>query len=149
MLPGGVYQPLHTDMGWKGAGEQDPRLLIVNYYVSSVQSTNGPIRMVPRTARFPVPPYRVIGNREPQWMKEATATGEPGYAIIRDPRSWHGGTPNTSSDARYMPNIEYVLNDAPVDEVYSTASLDQLAAGHWIAEFSNGERVTDASPATG
>ena len=30
-----------------------------------------------------------------------------GSVIIRDPRAWHGGTPNLSSMRRYLPNIEY------------------------------------------
>ena len=137
VLPGGVWQPLHTDLAWHGAGESSPRILIVNYYVSEVLPSSGPIRMVPGTARFPVPPHRVIGKHEPTWMKQALATGKPGYAVIRDPRGWHGGTPNTSSDPRYMPAIEFVMSDAPSDEIESTAALDQLSRGQWIAEFAN------------
>ena len=30
-----------------------------------------------------------------------------GTAIIRDPRAWHGGTPNLSNETRCMPNVEY------------------------------------------
>jgi hypothetical protein len=137
VLPGGVWQPLHTDLAWHGAGENPPRLLVVNYYVSDVLATSGPIRMVPGTARFPVPPHRVIGKREPAWMKQSIATGKPGYAVIRDPRGWHGGTPNTSDEPRYMPAIEFVMNGAPDDEIESTAALDQMSRGEWIAEFSN------------
>ena len=137
VLPGGEWQSLHTDLAWHGAGEEMPRILVVNYYVSEVRPTSGPIRIVPGTARFPVPPYRVLGKREPAWMRQAVATGKPGYAIIRDPRGWHGGTPNTSSDPRYMPAIEFVMNGAPRDEIESTAALDQLSRGEWIAEFSN------------
>jgi hypothetical protein len=137
VLPGGMSQALHNDLSWSGAGERTPRILIVNYYVSDVLPISGPIRIVPRTARFPIPPHRVIERFEPDWMKRATITGKPGYAVIRDPRSWHGGTPNTSTDPRYMPNIEYVVNAAPDDELESTATLDQLSRGRWIAEFAN------------
>lgn len=137
VLPGGTWQPLHNDMSWRAAGEQVPRVVIVNYYVSDVLPTSGPVRIVPGTARFPVPPYKVIGRFEPRWMKESVITGRPGYAVIRDPRAWHGGTPNTSTDTRYMPNIEYVLRDAPIDEVYGDTNLEQLSQGRWIAEFTN------------
>ena len=137
VLPGGELQALHNDLSWKGAGEKTPRILIVNYYVADVLPTSGPIRMVPGTARFPVPPHRVIERYEPQWMRQSTITGKAGYVVIRDPRGWHGGTPNSSPDPRYMPNIEYVMNDAPDAHLDSTATLDQLSRGRWIAEFSN------------
>ena len=137
VLPGGTWQALHNDMGWKAAGEPIPRVVTVNYYVSDVVPASGPIRQVPGTVRFPVPPLRVIQKFEPQWMKQSIITGKPGYAIIRDPRGWHGGTPNTSSETRYMPNIEYVLRDAPEDEIDGSANVDQLSRGRWIAEYSN------------
>jgi ectoine hydroxylase-related dioxygenase (phytanoyl-CoA dioxygenase family) len=35
------------------------------------------------------------------------ATTAPGSAIIRDPRVWHRGTPNTSSDSRFMLALTY------------------------------------------
>jgi ectoine hydroxylase-related dioxygenase (phytanoyl-CoA dioxygenase family) len=137
VLPGGTWQALHNDMSWRAAGERMPRVLTVNYYVTDVQSTNGPIRLVPGTARFPVPPHRVIDRFEPRWMKRSVILGKPGYAIIRDPRVWHGGTPNCSSAPRYMPNIEYVLRDAPMDEIDGDTNVEQLSRGRWIAEFAN------------
>jgi ectoine hydroxylase-related dioxygenase (phytanoyl-CoA dioxygenase family) len=136
VLPGGIRQALHNDLAWKGAGEAVPRLLIVNYYVADVTPASGPVRIVPRTARFPVPPHRVIDRFEPRWMRQTTVPGRAGFAVIRDPRCWHGGTANISDDPRYMPNVEYVVDDAPDDEIESTATLDQLERGEWIAEFS-------------
>lgn len=137
VLPGGSWQVLHNDMGWVAAGEPIPRVLYVNYYVSDVVVASGPIRIVPGTARFPVPPLKVITRFEPRWMKESVVTGRPGFAVIRDPRAWHGGTPNISTDARYMADIGYVLSDAPIDEVEGDTNLEQLSQGRWIAEFSN------------
>jgi ectoine hydroxylase-related dioxygenase (phytanoyl-CoA dioxygenase family) len=136
VLPGGTWQPLHNDMAWKAAGERIPRVVIVNYYVSEVLPTSGPIRQVPGTARFPVP-NRLVGRREPQWMKESVVTGKPGYAVIRDPRAWHGGTPNTSSEPRYMPNLEYILRDSDMSEIGGTLNEQQVTRGEWIAEFDN------------
>jgi hypothetical protein len=41
-------------------------------------------------------------------MKLSTACPAPaGSVLIRDPRAWHGGTPNLSDEARSIPNIEY------------------------------------------
>jgi len=31
----------------------------------------------------------------------------PGSAVLRDTRCWHGGTPNISCSARYLPSVEY------------------------------------------
>ena len=109
----------------------------MNYYVSDVRPLSGPIRIVPGTGRFPIPPHRVIGRSEPDWMKESILLGKPGYAVIRDPRAWHGGTPNMSAEPRYMPAIEFVVRDAPEDEIEGTSILDQLSRNSWIAEFSN------------
>ena len=45
---------------------------------------------------------------EPLWMKRSTVCPvAAGSAIIRDPRAWHGGTPNLSNETRCMPNVEY------------------------------------------
>jgi len=45
---------------------------------------------------------------EPLWMKRSTLCPVPaGSVILRDPRAWHGGTPNLSDQIRLMPNIEY------------------------------------------
>jgi ectoine hydroxylase-related dioxygenase (phytanoyl-CoA dioxygenase family) len=134
VLPGGTWQGLHNDNSWRAAGEPVPRVITVNYYVSEVSPECGPIRIVPGTARFPVPNSRVT-NSEPEWMRRAIVTGKAGYAVIRDPRAWHGGTPNNSSSPRYMPNLEYVLRDAPLDEVGGTLARDLLNGRRWIAEF--------------
>lgn len=136
VLPGGTWQTLHNDQGWRGAGEGVPRVLTVNYYVSNVLPTSGPIRQIAGTARFPVP-SQVVAKYEPDWMKQSVVTGKPGYVLIRDQRAWHGGTPNTSDEPRYMPNLEYVLRDAPLEDVGGSNVLRQLKNGKWIAEFAN------------
>ena len=136
VLPGGSWQPLHNDLAWRACGERLPRVITVNYYVSDIQPANGPIRQVPGTARFPVP-NQVVAKFEPPWMKQSIVTGKPGYVVVRDPRTWHGGTPNTSSAPRYMPNLEYALRDVPMHEIGGSAVLHQLNRGKWIAEFAN------------
>ena len=66
-------------------------------------------------------------------MKRSTITGHPGFAVIRDQRGWHGGTPNTSSEPRYMPDVMYVLRDAPAAAA-TFLNMTAPSAGKWIAE---------------
>ena len=41
-------------------------------------------------------------------MKYSTVCPAPaGSVLIRDPRAWHGGTPNLSNELRAIPNIEF------------------------------------------
>jgi hypothetical protein len=41
-------------------------------------------------------------------MRYSTLVGAPaGAGVIRDPRAWHGATPNVSREIRAMPNAEY------------------------------------------
>jgi hypothetical protein len=42
-------------------------------------------------------------------MRLSTLVGAPaGAGVFRDPRAWHGATPNVSREIRAMPNVEYV-----------------------------------------
>ena len=138
VLPGGKFQILHNDMGWRASGDSPPKVITVNYYITDITRENGPIRQIPRTARFP-PPTSLLEKFEPAWMKDAILTGRAGTAIIRDPRGWHGGTPNLSSETRYMPNCEYVLKGASLKEVGGFANELQLSQGKCICEFSGSD----------
>ena len=44
---------IHSDVEWDSAGDQVPPVLVVNYYVSVVSPTNGPMRLLPGTAPIP------------------------------------------------------------------------------------------------
>ena len=134
-LPGAVqYQPLHSDVADRrektdhaAAADSfaskfsgsfwDPRGLMTlrdlpcpyvccNYLMTDFNALNGPIRQIPGTqnSREPIPTL----DTEPSWMKYSTICPAPaGTVIIRDPRTWHGGTPNLSNELRAIPNIEY------------------------------------------
>lgn len=136
VMPGGTWQQLHSDFGQALPGGAVPPVLIVDYYVSDVLPTNGPIRQVPGTARFP-PPGDIARRSEPIWMQRSVITGRPGFALIRDPRGWHGGTQNTSSEPRYMPDVVYVRRDASLTGVPAILKMPHPHHGSWIAEFSN------------
>jgi ectoine hydroxylase-related dioxygenase (phytanoyl-CoA dioxygenase family) len=134
--PGGGWQVLHSDMLWDNTGDAVPDVITVNYYVSEVRPEHGPVRQVPGTGRFPLP-NKIVQRFEPKWMKRTLVTGSPGYAMVRDPRAWHGGTPNTSNEVRHMPNIVYVRHDAPLDDISVSLNAQDLGQGRWIAEFAN------------
>jgi ectoine hydroxylase-related dioxygenase (phytanoyl-CoA dioxygenase family) len=136
VMPGAPEQELHSDLLWDGAGDDVPPVLIVDYYVSEVRLECGPIRYVPGTSRFP-PPSRVSRRFEPSWMRRSKITGKPGFALIRDPRGWHGGTSNTSSEPRYMPDVCYMRRDEPLDRVAARYKVSALDRVEWIAEFHN------------
>lgn len=129
-LPGAVdYQPLHSDMSdvrefTLKSGEvrrfgsfKDPRGLmdyrdlppsnvVCNFMTVDSTPINGPIRQIPGTqgSHDPIPPL----DEEPDWMKLSTLCPAPaGSVILRDMRTWHGGTPNLSNEVRAIPNVEF------------------------------------------
>ena len=87
--------------------ERTPSRITINFLMTDLTTLNGPIRQIPGTqARPGHPPSQAD---EPEWMRLATLVGAPaGAGIIRDPRAWHGATPNVSREIRAMPNVEYV-----------------------------------------
>jgi ectoine hydroxylase-related dioxygenase (phytanoyl-CoA dioxygenase family) len=121
-LPGAVWQALHADV-WKewlidtapteypDSGRLNYRDLpvfsvVINFNVIDIHALNAPIRQIPMTqhSQRPIPEL----DDEPLWMKRSTlCPAAAGSAIFRDPRAWHGGTPNLSNETRCMPNVEY------------------------------------------
>jgi hypothetical protein len=86
--------------------ERTPPRITINFLMSDLTFENGPIRQIPGTqARPGSPPTQAD---EPEWMRLSTLVGAPaGAGVFRDPRAWHGGTPNLSREIRAMPNVEY------------------------------------------
>lgn len=115
-FPGAIeYQGLHSDNVWTelhdpvgGVSMRDiPTPSIhINFPLVDLTPENGPIRQIPGTHRSRAPIPRLAD--EPEWMRFSTVCPVPaGTAVIRDPRCWHGGTPNLSREVRAMPNVEY------------------------------------------
>lgn len=130
-LPGTLrYQPLHSDIADRrttrnpnGPGDitlgsfHDPAgsmtlrdlpcmYVAANYLMTDFTAVNGPIRQVPGTqnSRQPIPSL----DEEPAWMRHSTVNPAPaGSVVLRDPRAWHGGTPNLSNEVRAIPNAEF------------------------------------------
>jgi hypothetical protein len=86
--------------------EKTPARVTINFMMCDQTFENGPIRHIAGTqARAGRPPAQAD---EPDWMRFSTLVGAPaGSGVFRDPRAWHGGTPNLSREIRAMPNVEY------------------------------------------
>ena len=79
--------------------------LVVNYLLTDVHETNGPIRIIPHTHRTRLQPP--LQAAEPKRMKTSTICAPKGTVIIRDVRCWHGGTDNRSDEIRAMVDVGY------------------------------------------
>ena len=161
-LPGAIdYQPLHSDMGdrrifqnsesgkkFSVGSFKDPsgRLnyrdlpcpyVSCNFLMVDFTPLNGPIRQIPGTqhSHENIPAL----EEEPAWMKLNTVCpATSGSVVIRDPRAWHGGTPNLSNEVRAIPNIEYYApwfrEPMPISmprEIYKSLSPH----GQWICRY--------------
>ncbi len=124
-LPGAVdYQPLHSDIGdWVDdkaspfSAFHDPQghvrvrdlpcpYICVNFLPQDVTQLNGPTRQIPGTQKSRVTIPGLVD--EPEWMRLSTVCPVPaGGIMIRDVRTWHGGTPNISDHVRSIPNLEF------------------------------------------
>ncbi|HEY1426051.1 MAG TPA: phytanoyl-CoA dioxygenase family protein [Caulobacteraceae bacterium] len=86
--------------------QKTPPRVTINFLMSDMTSENGPIRQIPGTQTLPGSPPTQAD--EPDWMRLSTVVGAPaGAGVFRDPRAWHGATPNVSREIRAMPNVEY------------------------------------------
>jgi len=170
-LPGAIhYQPLHSDMGDRRTfrnektGKEfvvgsfgDPRGLLnyrdlpcpyvcCNFLMVDFTKLNGPTRQIPGTqnTQEKIPDL----ESEPEWMKLSTVCPAPaGSVLIRDPRAWHGGTPNLSNEVRAIPNIEYYApwfrEPMPISmprKIYESLSPH----GQWVSRYiaaGKGEKV--------
>ncbi len=112
-LPGAKIQKLHRDMH-DVINDPEQRVtimdvptpfIVVNFPMIDFNAKNGATRFVRGThrSRHPIPTLK----EEPDWMKRAIACAPTQSAMIRDVRCWHGGTANTSRDARIMTSVGY------------------------------------------
>jgi hypothetical protein len=86
--------------------ERTPPRATINFLMSDMTFENGPIRQIPGTQTLAASPPTQAD--EPEWMRLSTVVGAPaGAGVFRDPRAWHGATPNVSREIRAMPNVEY------------------------------------------
>lgn len=114
-LPGAAsYQPLHADTGGElcfegedvDARDAPVALVTVNFLPQDFTRTNGPLRQIPATSttRDPIPS---LADEPDAWKRSTLLPCRAGWAVVRDLRAWHGGTPNLSQGTRAVPNVEY------------------------------------------
>ena len=113
-LPGAEIQELHSDGLLEIADPHDhisirdtpaPQIT-VNIAMIDFTVENGATRIIPfsQRSRAAIPTLA----EEPDWMKECTVCMPAGTAILRDIRTWHGGTANNSDDVRAMTGVAYL-----------------------------------------
>ena len=95
---GGFFDP----SGRLTCRDLPPMDVCVNFPVEALHALNGPMRIIPGThhSQTPIPALK----EEPDWMRTSTLCPLPaGSALFRDPRTWHGATPNLSDRPRAVP----------------------------------------------
>lgn len=111
--PGARIQPLHSDLadvlqdplGQVSAFDLPAPFVVVNYLMTPFRADNGAIRFVPGTQRTRLRPPPL--EEEPRHWRESIVCAPAGTALVRDVRTWHGGTANDSSDLRIMTSAGY------------------------------------------
>jgi hypothetical protein len=112
-LPGAQIQHLHGDIG---EFLHDPQgrtvtadlptpFIVVNFPMVDFRRENGATRFIPCTQRNRQPPPKL--EDEPEWMRQSIVRAPAGAALIRDVRTWHGGTANLSQETRVMTSVGY------------------------------------------
>merc|ERR550514_200168 len=90
-----------------------PPKLAVNFAVQQIDSADfGPMRIVPGRrvlTNHHMPPC--FPDEEVDLRESKLFPMEPGTAVVRDLRVWHGGTPNVRAITRFLPNVEVVSED--------------------------------------
>jgi len=105
------HQNLHADAWRPGCEKREVAPLIcVNYLVDEQTAFNGPLRAVPGTHRSDARQAPKVSEESEAWILSTMCPLPAGTAIIRDLRTWHGGTPNLTTNHRAMPNAEFMAN---------------------------------------
>ncbi len=111
--PGARIQKLHSDMseslkdplGQVSVFDLPAPFIVVNFLMTEFKEINGAIRFVPGTQRTRVRPPDL--EDEPEHWKRSIVCAPAGTALVRDVRTWHGGTPNRSNENRIMTSTGY------------------------------------------
>ena len=111
--PSAKIQSLHSDMGdvlndplgQVNVFDLPAPFIVVNYLMTEFTEMNGAIRFVPGTQRTRVRPPAL--ENEPEHWKRSIVCAPEGTALVRDVRTWHGGTANRSQQNRIMTSAGY------------------------------------------
>jgi ectoine hydroxylase-related dioxygenase (phytanoyl-CoA dioxygenase family) len=104
-LPGSRLQPLHRDAVHLWPDPIHPVIsLVINMSPIDVDESNGATEIWPGTHRIPGS-TRVTEEAEAERrarVPPVRAVTRKGDAVLRDPRLWHRGVPNPSTEVRHM-----------------------------------------------
>lgn len=104
-VPGSQKQPLHRDAPHLGPDPVHPIIsIIINVSPIDVDESNGATEIWPGTHRIPGPTL-VTDEAEAERravLPPVRMVSRKGDAVLRDPRMWHRGVPNTGTEARHM-----------------------------------------------
>ena len=111
--PGARIQKLHSDMldmlndptGQVNVFDLPAPFIVVNFLMTEFREINGAIRFIPGTQRTRVRPPDL--ENEPDHGKRSIVCAPAGTALVRDVRTWHGGTANLSDENRIMTSAGY------------------------------------------
>ena len=113
------HQPYHMDCSHfhpidtiKKFGSPGPPIqVIVNIYLQDTDEQNGSFDIVPGSHLFTDFKLDEDGRIDNKFIHNTVRCNLPkGSVIIRDKRTWHRGTKNTSEKVRYMVGTGYSLN---------------------------------------
>eukprot|EP00927_Polykrikos_kofoidii_P041132 TRINITY_DN35049_c0_g1_i1.p1 TRINITY_DN35049_c0_g1~~TRINITY_DN35049_c0_g1_i1.p1 ORF type:complete len:608 (+),score=83.20 TRINITY_DN35049_c0_g1_i1:51-1826(+) len=138
----GFYQHLHSDVSVHGPFDVDfpPPYVSANFAVQHIDSVNGPTRIVPGTQCLSVAAARELAmlpniEEEPrEWRTSVLQPLEPGDLFLRDVRVLHGGTPNGSSETRFLPSVEFASADFRGSKHYGWQRWECPAISHELAD---------------
>jgi len=111
------YQNLHCDINAHGCYDRDEAPVVTaNFTVSPLTWENGPMRIIPGThlppKGMPSELWQPPGEEQEHedWRFFTFCPLPAGCAILRDNRTWHGGTPNMAAEPRFLPNCEFAAS---------------------------------------
>ena len=103
------FHPIETIKKFGSPGP--PIQIIINIYLEDTDEKNGSFDIVPGSHLFTDFEMGEEGDINKKYIKESIRCNYPkGSVIIRDKRTWHRGTKNSSGKVRYMVGTGYSLN---------------------------------------
>ena len=103
------FHPIETIKKFGSPGP--PIQLIVNTYLQDTDESNGSFEIVPGSHLFTDFEMSEDGEIDKKFIKDSITCNLPkGSIIIRDKRTWHRGTKNSSGKVRYMTGTSYSMN---------------------------------------
>ena len=103
------FHPIETIKKFGSPGP--PIQIIINIYLEDTNEKNGSFDIVPGSHLFTDFEMSEEGDINKKYIKQSIRCNFPkGSVIIRDKRTWHRGTNNSSGKVRYMVGTGYSLN---------------------------------------